>query len=335
MSGEALGGGVMVAIAAVLWVAYLMPTWSRRRHYLATERNAVRLQQTLRILAETAAVPEQVHLEANARTVAAQRKLLAQAEQEARAEAKAAEDAARAVRRAAAAAREAAAARLAAESRRTMTPSSAAVARLRRVRTVRGIASLVLLSGIVLVVAGILPIVLAGSWTMLALGSVTVALSLGALSRLARTARAARVVGVQARTAFVPAPRFEPVQLEETAPAVAHTWTPQPLPRPLHLSRGSIAQTAMASVDAAAELRKAAAEAELARRAAALVAQQSAGVTPIARPAVARAAVGAAGAAGAAGAPAPSRFASMGIVGDTAPGMADLDAVLRLRRAAG
>ena len=70
MSGEALGGGVMVAFAAALWVVYLMPTWSRRRHYLATERNAVRLQQTLRVLAETAEVPEEVHLEANARTVA-------------------------------------------------------------------------------------------------------------------------------------------------------------------------------------------------------------------------------------------------------------------------
>ncbi|TFD53055.1 hypothetical protein E3T55_05705, partial [Cryobacterium frigoriphilum] len=103
MSSEALGGGVMILVAAVLWVAYLMPTWSRRKQYLATERNAVRLQQTLRVLAETAEVPRHVHLEANARTVAEQHKLLAQVEAEARREAKAAADAAAEVRRAAAA----------------------------------------------------------------------------------------------------------------------------------------------------------------------------------------------------------------------------------------
>jgi len=98
------------------------------------------------------------------------------------------------------------------------------------------------------------------------------------------------------------------------------TWTPQPLPRPMYLSRGSVAQTAMASADAATELRRSAAEAELALRAAQLAAR----VTPIARPAAAPVAE-----------PARSRFASMGIVGETEPGMSDLDAVLRRRRAAG
>ena len=81
MSSEVLGGGVMVAVAAALWVTYLMPTWARRRQYLATERNAVRLQQTLRILAETSEIPQEVRVETNARGVSAQRKLLAQAEE--------------------------------------------------------------------------------------------------------------------------------------------------------------------------------------------------------------------------------------------------------------
>ena len=67
MSSDWLGGGVVWALAAVLWVAYLIPTWMRRRSYNATERNAVRLQQTLRILAETAEVPEHVRAEATAR----------------------------------------------------------------------------------------------------------------------------------------------------------------------------------------------------------------------------------------------------------------------------
>ena len=58
-----LGGGIMLAIAAVLWLVYLLPTWLRRREYLATERNAVRLQQTIRVLAETAEVPAPVRAE--------------------------------------------------------------------------------------------------------------------------------------------------------------------------------------------------------------------------------------------------------------------------------
>jgi hypothetical protein len=326
MSGDALGGGVMVAIAAALWVVYLMPTWSRRRQYLATERNAIRLQQTLRILAETATVPQQVHLEANARAVAAQRKLLAEKEQEARAEAKAAEEAARAARRAAAAARAAEAARVAAESRRAAAQLPAA-ATLQRVRRGRMLSSVLLLAGVFLTLLGVPAVVQAGAWTASAVGIALVAASFWALSRLARTARSARVVKVAPVVATVEPQRFEPVQLEET-PAETHTWTPQPLPRPLYLSRGTIAQTAMASVDAAAKLRRAAAEAEIARRAAEIAAEKSPEVTPLARPAAARSDSDSV-------AQSTSRFASMGIVGDTTPGISDLDAVLRQRRAAG
>ena len=67
---DVIGGGVLVAAAAALWIAYLLPSWLRRRQYLDTERNAVRLQQTLRILAETAETPEAVRVEATAREVA-------------------------------------------------------------------------------------------------------------------------------------------------------------------------------------------------------------------------------------------------------------------------
>ena len=56
------GGGLVLALVAVLWLVYLVPTWQRRREYLATERNAVRLQQTLRILAQTAELPEEVRV---------------------------------------------------------------------------------------------------------------------------------------------------------------------------------------------------------------------------------------------------------------------------------
>lgn len=351
MSGEALGGGVMVAVAAGLWVTYLMPTWSRRRQFLATERNAVRLQQSLRILAETAEVPRQVRLEANARTVIAQQRLLAQFEEEARVEAKAATDAAAAARRVAA---------VVAATAAGATPSvvGSPSVPLRRLRKWRALCSLVLLVGVVSVGLGILPLVVSGSWTVLGVGMVSAFAALGALSRLARAARKARVVVIGSGAVSVAGRSFEPVQLDET-PTAPQSWTPQPLPRPLYLSRGSIAQSAMASVDAAAELRKAAAEAELGRRAA----QLASDVTPITRPAVARAETRPVTAATAESASsrsasgqsasgqfassqfassrfassrfASSQFASMGIVGETEPGMTDLDAVLRRRRAVG
>jgi len=308
MSNEALGGGVMVAVAAVLWVAYLMPTWARRKQYQATEKNAVRLQQTLRILAETAEVPHQVRLEATARTVADQQRVLARAEQSERAEAQAVADAARDVRRAAAAVAAAAAPRV---------PDSP-VNKLRRLRRFRGLISLILLAGFLLTVTGIAP-ALAGSFTALVGGGVVMVAAFGILGRLATVARSARVVRVDAPVVLpvLIGQVFEPVQLEET-PVAAVTWTPQPVPRAMHLSRGSIAQTAMASVEAANQLRKAAAEAEVARRAAALAEEANRAVMPIARPAAAVV---------------PSRFALMGIVGETEPGMTDLDAVLRRRRA--
>ena len=93
MSGDVLGGGVVVALAAALWLAYLIPVWLRRREYLATERNAVRLQQTLRILAETSELPDAVRYEATARTVAEQQRILRRAEERVKADARAAAEA--------------------------------------------------------------------------------------------------------------------------------------------------------------------------------------------------------------------------------------------------
>jgi len=365
MSSEVLGGGVMVGVAAVLWVAYLMPTWTRRRQYLTTERNAVRLQQTMRILAETSEIPQEVRLEASARTVVTQQKLLAQAEEDARVEAKAVMAAASSARRAVAAraaAERAAALRLAAEQAAAQRAAQATVAghaaaRSRRVRRLRAIATLMLLGALVALTLGLVTLVTGGSAVLLAVGAASGLLAFGTLNRLARTSAHARARSVAAGPAVAEArfrplvgQDFEPVQLEET-PVPVQTWTPRPLPRPLHLAPGTVAQAAMASVDAAAQLRRAAAEAEVARRAE----QLQVAVTPLRHTGtifaqgsnaggnlgsnvgtapVTRTGPVAVGGAGKAAAPV-SRFASMGIVGETEPGMTDLDAVLRRRRAAG
>src|SRR4051812_9346467 len=70
------GTAIMIAIAAALWFAYFLPTWMRRREYLDTERTATRLQQTLRVMAETAELPDQVRVEVTAREVARTERLL-------------------------------------------------------------------------------------------------------------------------------------------------------------------------------------------------------------------------------------------------------------------
>src|SRR3954462_10271497 len=70
------GTAIMIAIAAALWFAYFLPPWMRRREYLDTERTATRLQQTLRVMAETAELPEQVRVEVSARDAARTERLL-------------------------------------------------------------------------------------------------------------------------------------------------------------------------------------------------------------------------------------------------------------------
>ena len=74
MDGQVLGGGVIVAVSVLLWLVYLVPSWYERRQYDAAERNAVRLNQALRVLAETSETPDEVRLELTTRTAQAQQR---------------------------------------------------------------------------------------------------------------------------------------------------------------------------------------------------------------------------------------------------------------------
>lgn len=79
MNGQTLGGGVLLALGAVLWALYFLPIYAKRTRFAASEKNALRIQRTVRMLAETAEVPEEVRLEATARqALAAERMLKAQ-----------------------------------------------------------------------------------------------------------------------------------------------------------------------------------------------------------------------------------------------------------------
>jgi hypothetical protein len=320
--GDAFGGGVMVAIAAVLWVAYLLPSWLHRRQYLATERNAVRLQQTLRILAETAETPEQVRVEATARAAASQERVLRDREAAERARMKAEEETAAIERRSAE--------RAAAEAlRRVRASVEAPRARARMLRRMRATASIVLLTSLAITGVGVTLAVVGQGWVLAAAGVVG---TVGSIALLNRFARVSRRQGVAVRpAAVVPATSFAPVEwAADEAPAAAG-WTPRPMPKPLSQSPGSIAAVAMDSAEAAAALRRAAVFAAMSQRAAEINESPVTVLRPVATAAPAASARAASSAP--ADAAAPSAFASMGIVDAAGPGMGDLDAVLRRRRA--
>lgn len=244
MGGQILGGGVIVLVAVLLWLVYLLPSWHSRHQYDASERNALRLNQALRVLAETSETPGEVRIELNARTALAQQRLAKQQqklERQSGAERESAElETAR---------RELAAARALPAARR---------ARARR--RARLITASVGLVAVVLVGVGAWQAVVAGStllvWTGAALGLVS-ALMLRQMARVGAPV-VARVTDV--------APLVQR-GLQDVALAPAPAWTPRTLPRPLSSSAGSRASAVLDGADA---LRAAAREEALRARTAEL-----------------------------------------------------------------
>jgi hypothetical protein len=308
------GTAIMVAVAALLWFLYFVPTWMARREYLDTERTATRLQQTLRIMAETAEVPEQVRVEVSARDASRHERVLRA--QEHRADVLAARTAASV--RAATPAMPRTAASIS-WSRAEPAPGLDQ-ARLRRRRAHRLasalmiVATLTIGAQLVLVVAtGLAP----GAWLVFAGGAafgvagVTVRRRLDARSAPARAVASPRV----AESAVAQA-----TSAVEATPASG--WTPVPVPPPLYLSRAE--SQPLAPVVPTGELMARLRSASFASEQAVRAAHAEPEVTPIRQvetPA------------------APSRWAAMGRVGfgvdETDAAAPDLDEVLRRRRNAG
>ncbi len=288
--------GLMLAAAAGLWMLYLVPSWLRRREYLATERNAVRLQQTLRVLAETAEVPVEVRAEATAKSVAEQQRIV-------RAELQKAEAIARA--------RDAAAAREAARRLAKLEPVVTAIddSKLRavkRLRRTRAVTALLLFGSLGVAGTQVALLATAGaSWLVLGASVGMASLSTAMLARLAKVRRPRIRVEAQLQQ------RSAPQRVAQRQPQRQQTreWTPVPLPKPLYLGRPDMQK--VVRFDPSAELR------EAAERAAAAIreAEKEPEVTPFKRPE-------------------KSGYAAMGIV-DVEVRPTDLDAVLRRRRAAG
>ena len=323
MGTDGIGSSVVIALAAVLWFVYLVPTWLRRREYLATERNAVRLQQTMRIMAESAEVPRVVRVEASARTIAEQQRTLRR-EQRLAVAVERSQASARALSRVESdtrgPGRASTLARLRLPQRRESAFAHSSSARLRRSR---GFAAMVLLAAVIVAGFGLNQLLTSGSWMLIA-ASVVVAFGANALLRQmaavsrARAELARTVRGNPVASQLLDQSEYE---LAEQQPG----WMPVPLPKPLYLSRPAQLEPrrrewhieTSRDIDHAVALRAAALEAERALR----EAQRVREVTRVTRPAAASAS--------------QSRFARMGIINESDAVTADLDAILRRRRAVG
>jgi superfamily I DNA/RNA helicase len=64
------GSTLLLLVAAALWLVYLVPLWMKRSEYYATEANAARLAQTLRLLANTSEASKEIKAELKARSIA-------------------------------------------------------------------------------------------------------------------------------------------------------------------------------------------------------------------------------------------------------------------------
>lgn len=239
MDGPVLSGGVIVLVAVLLWMLYLLPSWRGRFQYDAAERNAVRLNQALRVLAETSETPGEVRLELNARTALAQQRLAKrlQSEKEAAELTKLREELA-------------------------ATRADPIVRQARARRRVRMTATSVLVLGLGLAGVGVWQTIVASSPALIWAGGAAAVIAAVALQRMASVAnRAARR---PARVEETPVARTVPAPLHDQGRA---TWTPRRLPQPLVSVAGSRAQVALSEREAQEQRRSAARIAELRERA--------------------------------------------------------------------
>lgn len=255
-----LGGGAIIAFAAVLWLLYLTPTWLRRREYVRTERTAVRLQQTLRVLAETAEVPDEVRAEVSAKSVAEQHRALRESAR--RAEAVARPRDAKAERKLAKAGD------VPREPRsRAAAASEVAATRLRRSRV---LATNILVVGITLSGWGVSDLAAGGPWEFLIAGLVVSFLAVALLQRASTVAAAHRAVTAVDQTVVVPEEQRSFTDWQRAEPS-RPTWTPVPLPKPRYLEQAVASAPPAAprnDIAIAASLRAAAQRADEALRAA-------------------------------------------------------------------
>lgn len=263
MDGQVLGGGVIVLVAVALWLVYLLPSLHGRHRYDSAQRHAVRLNQALRVLAETSETPDAVQIELNARSAAAQQKLARKAQDErAKVELEQAQAELAAARADAARARaEAARLREQALADAARADADPAVRRARSRRRARLVATLLAALGLGAAAWGTVLLISTGTFTVLTVGVILTLVAGVALSRMSRVQRrAAKPIVV------VPRERVA-LPMQDVALASDRTaWTPRELPRPLTASAGSRAAAVLDGAAARESLRHAARDETLRER---------------------------------------------------------------------
>jgi hypothetical protein len=188
-----------------------------------------------------------------------------------------------------------------------------------RARRNRFASAVFLIATIVGAVVGIVLLANGGSWETLAISCISFAIALVIQEVVVSSSAPVEVAPANAN-------RFASDIFDQgyykAAPA-ARTWTPTQLPRPLHLSEGTLAQAVVQSQLAADRMRQNAQESALVERMSMDQAglenlRRSVPATPVQVP-VADSVT--------------ARLAGMGVVAETESAQLDLDAVLRRRRA--
>jgi|GEM_PF-2031089 len=243
---------LVLALAVALWLAYFVPSWIRRRNYLATERNAVRLQQALRVLAETSELPASVRLEDAAKTRADLDRRLKRARLEAERAERELEEAA--------------------ERSLPVVPRPRNDEDRRRAKqaTRRGrlLTTTLIAGGLVGAGFGVRLGVADSTWWLLVASVVVVLFGFAMLQRLARVANAQRFAAERAErardtgagadraaaaaAAAAAAPAFDVSafsfdlaeraaadEAQDAAPSEREGWTPVAVPKPLYLTRAT------------------------------------------------------------------------------------------------
>lgn len=241
MNGPVLSGGVIVLVAALLWLLYFLPSWRGQHQYDAAERNALRLNRALRVLAETSETPREVHLELNARTALAQQRLAKRVQSD----------------------------REQAELQRlreqlAATHADPAFRRARARRRARLVATVLFALALAAIGVGAWQLAGGGSALLIWIGGAVALFAFGMLQRMAAVAR--RAARRSASVATAPPIDVAPAREAELHDQGPRTWTPRTLPEPLVSVTGSRAHAARATIDAQVLAREAARAAELQRK---------------------------------------------------------------------
>ncbi|MCD7101793.1 hypothetical protein [Pseudoclavibacter sp. 13-3] len=226
-----IGGALLVLCIVGLWLAVLTPGWIERRNLRTTARNATRVQRAVNVIARNQELPDEYEEEVSARRAAVLAREARRMERERQ----------RAQR---------------SEARREagLPPKLRAGVRGQRV------GSTLSLVGLALVIIGALQITNRPSgWVWLGGGLVVGLLGLAMRGRAARVVRHQRRLLAAEQTAQ-PAPAQQtPVydvaddldadarrQAEAEGVRKDHTWTPNPLPKPLGVTRDEVVAAALA-----------------------------------------------------------------------------------------